>query len=80
MYDGHWLSGGLMWLFWIGLTVLVIWGAVNVGKSSDAGQRQGKTALQLLEDRFARGEIGEEEFIENRQILVGSTGVRRHEE
>ena len=69
-----------MWLYWIGLTLLVTWGAVNVGKSSDYSQRQVKTALQLLEGRFARGEIGEEESIEKRQVLLGSTGARRHEE
>ncbi len=61
---------GLLWmlLFWVGIVVLIVWGVRQIGGSStsnDAGNR----ALEILEERFARGEIDADEFHRRRSEL-----------
>jgi hypothetical protein len=41
-----------------------------VGQAGVAGASA--TALQILNDRFARGEIGQEEYLERRKTITGS--------
>jgi len=72
MFDGHgWgFGGGFMWLFWILLIAVVVWivkGAVGSGLPGN-GPRE-KTPLEILEERFARGEIDQEEFEQKRKLL-----------
>ena len=62
---GFGFGGGFMWIFWLLLLLGVIWALKAVitdrpdrGEPRDAP----KTALQILEERYARGEIGREEF------------------
>jgi putative membrane protein len=60
--------GGEMWffhfLFWvviiIGIILLIVWVVRQSGGSS--GRRDEKTALDILKERYARGEISKEEF------------------
>ncbi|HDK37511.1 MAG TPA: SHOCT domain-containing protein [Thiolapillus brandeum] len=71
MYEGHWFGfgGGFMWLFWILLIVVVLWAvkaAVRGGASSD----ESTTALDILKQRYARGEIDREEFEQKRKDLM----------
>ncbi|MCL1598428.1 MAG: SHOCT domain-containing protein [Actinomycetia bacterium] len=61
---------GILWmlLFWVGVVVLIVWGVRQVGgnsTSNDAGNR----ALQILDERFARGEIDADEFQQRRSEL-----------
>ena len=69
---GNWILGFLMMvLFWGGLIALVIlalrsWDASGRRGSSDA-RRPG--AREILEERFAKGEISEDEFAERRRVL-----------
>ena len=61
---------GVLWmlLFWVGVVVLIVWGVRQVGgnsTSNDAGNR----ALQILDERFARGEIDADEFQQRRSEL-----------
>ncbi|MFQ5932390.1 MAG: SHOCT domain-containing protein, partial [Nitrospiraceae bacterium] len=66
----HWgwmLFGGLMMLlFWGGIIALavVVVRALSGGSSTQgqSGETARKTALQLLEERYARGEIDKKEF------------------
>ena len=66
----HWgwmLFGGLMMLmFWgglIALAVLIIRSLTNgESRSSSSDLSSQKTPLQILEERYARGEIGKDEF------------------
>jgi putative membrane protein len=73
-----WMSGwgvliGLAWVgFWVLLIVLII--ALLGGRRTASGMAAGGSALRLLEERYARGEIPREEFLERRTVLRGDQG------
>jgi putative membrane protein len=53
--------------FWVGVIVVI----VRLLTSRDAGSRHRSPALDLLAERYARGEITREEFVERREVLKG---------
>lgn len=64
MYDGHgFFAGGFMWIFWILLILVIVW-AVKAGISSGSGDapRNTRTPLEILKERYAKGEIDSETF------------------
>lgn len=69
MGPGLFFGGWWIWLFWI----LVIAGVVQVIRTlSEANEASGAsrtTPQQIAEERFARGEISEEEFLRIRERL-----------
>ena len=76
MMGGYGMAGGFgglfMILWWVliiaGIVVLVKW----MGTSSDKGGQVGgsKTALDILNERYARGEIDEQEFQKKKRDLT----------
>ena len=69
-----WFFGMLMMLlFWGGLVAVVVVLVRGSGRS-DRGPRDsaGFDPLEILEERYARGEISEEEFEERRRVLRGN--------
>ncbi|HZJ49641.1 MAG TPA: SHOCT domain-containing protein [Actinomycetota bacterium] len=73
MWDGMWGWGGLglLWmaLFWVGIALLVVWSVRQFGGGSGGGSE--RRALEILEERFARGEIDRDEFEERKRVLEG---------
>ncbi|WP_303904570.1 SHOCT domain-containing protein [Thiohalomonas denitrificans] len=68
MHDGFGFGfGGFMWIFWILLILLVIW-AVGAFRGGEPRATR-RTPLQILEERYARGEIDKEEFERKRDDL-----------
>jgi putative membrane protein len=73
---GSWILGLLMMvLFWSGLVALVVLAL----RGRDANRRlDGGTshpdARAILEERFARGEISQDEFDERRRVLEHANG------
>ena len=69
------MGGGLgMILFWaviILLIVLAVRGFRGGGSDRSASAPAEKTPLQILQERFARGEIDKTEFEERRKVLAG---------
>jgi len=70
-YGAYWLFGG--WSMWIGMVVwfviigLAIWALVSlVERRSNVPQR---SALEILQERYARGEISQKEYLQARQDL-----------
>jgi len=61
-------GGIFMWLFWILLIVLIVWLLKNV-ITGQQGQVRSNSALEILEQRYAKGEIGKEEFEEKKRDL-----------
>jgi putative membrane protein len=69
---GHMLFGSLMMiLFWGGLILLIALAVRYFGQGSADRERAAgvKTPRQILEERFARGEIDKDEFEQRRQAL-----------
>ena len=68
----HGMGYGFHWLFMIVFWALVIWGAVALFRTAARGsaRTQPNAALDILEERYARGELGLEEFENMRKVLV----------
>ncbi len=67
---GSWLLviGGLA--FVIGLIVLIGWAVTNAGRrADDSTPLAGETPLDILRERYARGEITADEFEQAKRIL-----------
>jgi putative membrane protein len=73
-WDGFgWFGMLLMTLFWFGLIALLIWGvtrAVDSGRRSSPDHSSSEDrAIAILRERYARGEITEEEYHAARKTL-----------
>ena len=69
MMSGIGLMGGLGWLgmftmllFWAGVLALLIWGAVNLFPTRSLATEM--DAITIVRQRFARGEISREEYLQ----------------
>jgi len=82
-YDGYGFGGGLM-----GIGMLLFWGLIIVGvvmlvRGWSQTPRSGaseispleRTALDILRERYARGEIDKSEFEEKRNDLASSAAT-----
>ena len=68
---GMGFGGGFMWLFWILLIVVIVWAVKAVTGSRNNPSERRKSALDILRERYARGEIDKEEFEQKRKDLGG---------
>ncbi len=64
-----WQLGGLgmIWMlfFWGGVILLIVWAVRNVGDNKVQRDTSNR-ALEILEERYARGEIDSDEFYRRR--------------
>ncbi|HVR78884.1 MAG TPA: SHOCT domain-containing protein [Acidimicrobiia bacterium] len=63
MGPGRWM---MMIAFWTVVILLVIWATRSTTRH---GQRDEDSALRVLDDRLARGEIEREDYEERRRVL-----------
>ncbi len=61
------LIGVAFWILLIALIVILVRGMRTTARAS------GGPAIRLLEERYARGEITREEFLDGRAVLGGSS-------
>jgi putative membrane protein len=68
----------VMALFWGGVIALVVWAIRQFrpagpggGSGGGSGGGGGDPAMRVLEERYARGEIDEDEFRRRREVLRG---------
>ena len=73
MMDGFGWHGGYMglgWIFWILIIGLFIWIAVRTVKPAGRdNETHSRSAVGILKDRYARGELSREEFMERKTDL-----------
>jgi putative membrane protein len=64
------MGGGIfMWLFWILLIVGIIWAVRSVAACGGDAREPRRSALEILKERYAKGEIDEEEYDRKREKL-----------
>lgn len=70
-HEGGMFFGGIvMWLFWLLIIIAVIVVLRSVlGKGSPDGASRTDTPLEILQKRYARGEIDDEEYKRRRREL-----------
>lgn len=71
--DGGWWGFGMMLIVLLAVALIVV-GVVFLVRSSSGGERpaprpERSRALEILDERFARGEIDREEYEERRRTL-----------
>lgn len=64
-------GGMLMWLLFLVLIAVVVYLVIQSQKSKTHDRGPRETALDILKKRFARGEIGKEEYEEKKETLRG---------
>ena len=68
---GWWWVFGGMWMlaFWAIIIGLVVWGVKQFTGGGQASHTPGDAALEIAQNRLARGEISKEQFEEIRATL-----------
>jgi len=67
---GMFFGGGFMWIFWVLIIVVIVVVLKTVtGNDSQGTATKGDSPLEILQKRYARGEIEEEEFNRRRKKL-----------
>lgn len=69
LYTYHPLFGLLYELIWWGLIVIGIVALIKYLRSSSIENKEPSSALKILEERYAKGEINKEEF-ENKRTHI----------
>jgi putative membrane protein len=69
MHEWHGFGGGVMWIFWILLVVVILWAVKTVAGSEKNPADKQKSALDILKERYAKGEIERDEFEQKRRDL-----------
>ena len=73
MMDGFGMGfgGGFMWLLWIFLIIVIFWVVKGAIGNSNNPPGQQKSALDILKERYAKGEIDQQEFEQKQKDLAG---------
>lgn len=71
---GYWLGMGLHGLFWVVLVaiiaVMVIWAVRSAGRPhAEAAPGGGPSPREILDARYARGEIEQDEYLNRKKAL-----------
>ena len=75
-WGGMWFSWLMMFGFTVAVIVLVVWlirlsAPANHRESGSASrEQQVQSALDILQARYARGEISKEEYLDTRATLI----------
>jgi len=71
-FGGHGWGMGLWWIIGLIIVIAVVWTIVKGMNQNNqsANQKTGKTALDILKERYASGEIDKEEFEEREKDLM----------
>ena len=67
IYDGHhyWGMHFFWWFFWI---IIILW-AYKTSRKNTSRQAKEDGSLEILKNRFAKGEITKEEYEEMKKTL-----------
>ena len=60
-----------MWIFWILIVLVIVWLIALAFKSTGKDSASEKSALDILRERYARGEIDRDRFEQMKKDLDG---------
>ncbi|MCK3683773.1 SHOCT domain-containing protein [Maribellus sp. YY47] len=60
---------GFGWLAGLVILVIIIWAVIKSINSGNSVPTERKSALDILKERYARGEINKDEFEEKKSVL-----------
>lgn len=66
---GTWWMALMMIVFWVGVAAVIVW--IVRTSSHRSGDDSGSRALDVLDERYARGEIDDDEYHRRRETLRG---------
>jgi putative membrane protein len=72
-WAGWFFMSLMMLIFWGGLAAIIVW---LIRQPQRSGGDAKPSATSILEERFARGEIDEEEFHKRRDTLLQASGKK----
>ena len=65
-----WFGGGIMmFLFWAAIIIFIVWLAREVGGRNNE-KHNSNSSLDILKERYAKGEINKEEFEQKKKDIV----------
>ena len=69
---GPWMMA-LSVVFWVFVVAAVVWLVLVVSRGQGTSTGRSRSSLDVLEERYARGEIDAEEFRTRRGLIEGAT-------
>lgn len=69
MFGNHWWGMGFGWFTGLVFLVVLIWLVIRTLNHDYYHKSHGSSALEILKERYAKGEISKEEFEEKRRQI-----------
>ena len=71
-FYGHGWGMGWIWVIGILFLILIIWIAVKAVNKPEPSEKYRKTPVDILKERYAKGEIDKKEFEDRKKDLMES--------
>jgi putative membrane protein len=65
----HWFGGVVCLVIIVAIIWLIVWTMQSTGPGTGTPESRGPSPLDILKERYARGEIGDEEFEQKKRKL-----------